>query len=224
PQVRVSSPLVGSSILMTSAPRSARSMAQYGPASTRDRSTIRTPASGPGPAPSSRTSPSDLPAEPPAASSDPPQAEIRYVAYTPFGRRFSGSSSISGSHAEFRRLGAVSRAADDTGRGPRIRGARGHAPHARLLRGGPIPNGADPGAREAGPPRRHHSGVRLRHRLHQLRPHLSGAGAWRHRAPLVRLRPGRTLHVSRLDVRIGEAEGAIPPQDAPRRDHRLLRA
>src|SRR3990170_2148962 len=45
-QPRVSSPLPGSSTLMTSAPMSASSMEQKGPASTRVRSTTRIPASG----------------------------------------------------------------------------------------------------------------------------------------------------------------------------------
>src|SRR5690242_4790989 len=45
-QPRVSSPLPGSSILMTSAPMSPSSMAQYGPASTRVRSSTRMPFSG----------------------------------------------------------------------------------------------------------------------------------------------------------------------------------
>src|SRR3990172_1749527 len=45
-QPRVSSPLPGSSTLMTSAPMSASAMEQKGPASTRVRSTTRIPASG----------------------------------------------------------------------------------------------------------------------------------------------------------------------------------
>src|SRR5687767_4988419 len=45
-QPRVSSPLPGSSTLMTSAPMSPSSMAQYGPASTRVRSRTRTPFNG----------------------------------------------------------------------------------------------------------------------------------------------------------------------------------
>src|SRR6185503_7959337 len=45
-QPRVSSPFPGSSILITSAPMSPSDMAQNGPASTRVRSTTRTPASG----------------------------------------------------------------------------------------------------------------------------------------------------------------------------------
>src|SRR6185503_16959068 len=44
-QVRDSSPLPVSSILMTSAPRSDSSMPQKGPASTRERSSTRTPSS-----------------------------------------------------------------------------------------------------------------------------------------------------------------------------------
>src|ERR687888_8461 len=44
-QVRDSSPVAVSSILRTSAPRSARSMAQNGPASTRERSSTRMPSS-----------------------------------------------------------------------------------------------------------------------------------------------------------------------------------
>jgi hypothetical protein len=43
PQVRVSSPLPGRSILITSAPRSARVCVHQGPASTRDRSSTRIP-------------------------------------------------------------------------------------------------------------------------------------------------------------------------------------
>src|SRR5262249_10414913 len=46
-QVRVSSPLPGSSILITSAPMSPSIIAQKGPARTRVRSSTRTPASGP---------------------------------------------------------------------------------------------------------------------------------------------------------------------------------
>jgi hypothetical protein len=46
PQSRVSSPRAGCSTLMTSAPRSASAIAHIGPASTRDRSSTRTPASG----------------------------------------------------------------------------------------------------------------------------------------------------------------------------------
>src|SRR5262244_4310328 len=45
-QPRVSSPLPGSSTLMTSAPMSPSDMAQKGPASTRVRSITRTPCSG----------------------------------------------------------------------------------------------------------------------------------------------------------------------------------
>src|SRR5262244_2807232 len=44
PIMRIGSPPSGSSILMTSAPRSASSMEPYGPASIRDRSSTRTPA------------------------------------------------------------------------------------------------------------------------------------------------------------------------------------
>src|SRR4029450_8728766 len=46
-QLRVSSPLPGSSTLMTSAPMSPSILAQKGPARTRVRSRIRTPVSGP---------------------------------------------------------------------------------------------------------------------------------------------------------------------------------
>src|SRR5262249_60472244 len=46
-QVRVSSPLPGSSILIPSAPMSPSIIAQKGPARTRVRSSTRTPASGP---------------------------------------------------------------------------------------------------------------------------------------------------------------------------------
>src|SRR5919204_3909361 len=46
--VRDSSPTPGSSTLMTSAPRSPSSAPQYGPASTRERSTTRTPSSASG--------------------------------------------------------------------------------------------------------------------------------------------------------------------------------
>src|SRR5215468_2942574 len=46
-QLRVSSPLPGSSILITSAPMSPSIIAQKGPARTRVRSSTRTPASGP---------------------------------------------------------------------------------------------------------------------------------------------------------------------------------
>src|ERR1700722_1687197 len=47
PKLRASSPPAGFSIFMTSAPRSARSAVQNGPARTRVRSTIFTPWSGP---------------------------------------------------------------------------------------------------------------------------------------------------------------------------------
>src|SRR5512145_1735148 len=47
-QARRSSPRPGRSTLTTSAPRSAMSVAQYGPAMTRERSRTRTPASMPG--------------------------------------------------------------------------------------------------------------------------------------------------------------------------------
>src|SRR5581483_11238785 len=46
PQPRVSSPVSGGSTLITSAPRSARSMVQYGPARTREKSSTRRPLSG----------------------------------------------------------------------------------------------------------------------------------------------------------------------------------
>src|SRR5262245_50449560 len=46
PQLRVSSPAPGGSSLITSAPRSASVIVHHGPASTRDRSSTRTPVSG----------------------------------------------------------------------------------------------------------------------------------------------------------------------------------
>src|SRR5919204_5246388 len=46
PHARVSSPSPGRSTLTTSAPRSASTIVAYGPASTRDRSTTRSPTSG----------------------------------------------------------------------------------------------------------------------------------------------------------------------------------
>ena len=48
PHSRVSSPVPGRSTLTTSAPRSASSIVAYGPASTREKSAIRTPSSAPG--------------------------------------------------------------------------------------------------------------------------------------------------------------------------------
>src|SRR5437762_5049667 len=48
PHCRVSSPVLGSSTLKTSAPRSPSIKVQYGPARARVRSTTRMPVSGPG--------------------------------------------------------------------------------------------------------------------------------------------------------------------------------